>query len=274
MKFLGTIIAIVLGSCAVPCRAAPVLHVAHLGLNSEGNREWHVSIAPDTDLFGETPNGFGGRISVELGLEAAGAQLLAAAKNAADWPLDSPGNNPFTGTISFGVSVDQDTETAFAALTSVLLTTGDAVPVLVLETAGPQATTLTWGGQVVLGGTGFEYVGGRIAQAGINFDGIQGGLAVTAVSADFDADSDVDGHDFLLWQRGLGDADSDGETNGVDLAVWKADFGQMAATSSSLAIVPEPAALVLVLIGVTWLLVLDRLAAEGHIFCRLFTKNT
>ncbi len=54
-------------------------------------------------------------------------------------------------------------------------------------------------------------------------------------SGDFDQDGNVDGHDFLAWQRGLGasgnaaaadgDADGDKDVDAVDLAYWKAQFG-------------------------------------------------
>jgi MYXO-CTERM domain-containing protein len=67
--------------------------------------------------------------------------------------------------------------------------------------------------------------------------------------ADFDLDNDVDGHDFLVWQRGLGlteatreqgDANGDGTVDGADLAILQSQFGltpNLAATSA----VPEPA---------------------------------
>lgn len=52
---------------------------------------------------------------------------------------------------------------------------------------------------------------------------------------DFDEDGDVDGADFLRWQRsvglqsnalpGNGDADSDGAVTGSDLRLWQRDFG-------------------------------------------------
>jgi hypothetical protein len=53
-------------------------------------------------------------------------------------------------------------------------------------------------------------------------------------SADFDGDGDVDGRDFLLWQRGFGktnaaqgdgDADHDGVVNAIDLTVWQDQYG-------------------------------------------------
>jgi hypothetical protein len=68
------------------------------------------------------------------------------------------------------------------------------------------------------------------------------------VSADFDDDGDVDGRDFLAWQRGFGttiganhsqgDADRDGDVDGDDLGVWQTNFA-VSATTSAMAI-PEP----------------------------------
>lgn len=54
-------------------------------------------------------------------------------------------------------------------------------------------------------------------------------------SADFDSDGDVDGADFLAWQRGFGTAnagradgnsDDDTDTDASDLAVWIVSYGQ------------------------------------------------
>jgi hypothetical protein len=66
--------------------------------------------------------------------------------------------------------------------------------------------------------------------------------------ADFDGDSDVDGEDFLIWQRGLGgaatpangNANGDAAVNGADLAIWQAQFGPAAV--AAVGAVPEPAA--------------------------------
>lgn len=75
------------------------------------------------------------------------------------------------------------------------------------------------------------------------------GVVPTPTSADFDADGDVDGSDFLRWQRGLGkpaataadgDADHDSDVDGLDLAVWRSQFGATAAVAA-LATVSESA---------------------------------
>lgn len=73
---------------------------------------------------------------------------------------------------------------------------------------------------------------------------------VTTEDANFDNDSDVDGHDFLIWQRNvgvttsatneIGDANSDDAVNSADLEIWKGDFGPTAVSAAAGA-VPEPA---------------------------------
>jgi hypothetical protein len=79
-----------------------------------------------------------------------------------------------------------------------------------------------------------------------------------AFDADFDGDLDVDGNDFLIWQRGLGTgtANADGNTDGdtdvdaTDLANWKAAFGlPVPPAVSAAAAVPEPACASLLAIG-------------------------
>jgi hypothetical protein len=70
--------------------------------------------------------------------------------------------------------------------------------------------------------------------------------------ADFDGDDDVDGEDFLIWQRGLGvgttqgagDANASGSVNGDDLAIWRAQFG-IPPTTPSVVAIPEPGSAVL-----------------------------
>jgi hypothetical protein len=78
-----------------------------------------------------------------------------------------------------------------------------------------------------------------------------GGLA-----ADFNGDNDVDGADFLVWQRGLGvgttkaqgDANGSGSVTGADLTIWRNTFGSVGATPSVQG-VPEPAAFALLMLA-------------------------
>ncbi len=60
------------------------------------------------------------------------------------------------------------------------------------------------------------------------------------LAGDFDGDDDVDGADFLLWQR---------DNSVGDLAVWQSHFGEVAAAAAALSAVPEPGSLLLLLAG-------------------------
>ncbi len=86
-------------------------------------------------------------------------------------------------------------------------------------------------------------------------------------SADFDEDGDVDGIDFLTWQRGLGallgaahadgDADGDGDVDDDDLAIFNAGYGSPAPVVSVVG-VPEPGAMVLALAAIGVLMLAPR----------------
>jgi hypothetical protein len=77
--------------------------------------------------------------------------------------------------------------------------------------------------------------------------------ASTNAQGDFDQDGDVDGADFLVWQRTLGsaaraaDADGNGLVEAADLKVWRNHFGQTIAQTATHP-VPEPTSLLLVVI--------------------------
>ncbi len=66
----------------------------------------------------------------------------------------------------------------------------------------------------------------------IKDNGVSSGL-----TGDFDGDGDVDGADFLKWQRELGDA--------ANLTLWQDNFGTTAAAATA-ASVPEPASWILI----------------------------
>jgi hypothetical protein len=77
-------------------------------------------------------------------------------------------------------------------------------------------------------------------------------------NADFDADGDVDGADFLTWQRGVGindgtanlddgDANDDGNVTAADLDIWK---NQFSASTAAAAAVPEPGTIALAVLAI------------------------
>jgi hypothetical protein len=80
----------------------------------------------------------------------------------------------------------------------------------------------------------------------------------TVADADFDDDGDVDGRDFLAWQRGFGamgevtnssgDADLDGSVDDYDLAIWQANYGDVSEALLT-SVVPEPNSTSLLVLG-------------------------
>lgn len=105
----------------------------------------------------------------------------------------------------------------------------------------------------------FEYhvvgTGNTVLQAGsVSYS------SIGTDNADFNNDGDVDGRDFLIWQRGFGsgttstqgDANGSGTVDAADLAIWQNQYG-----SSSLAaaaqVVPEPTSVGLVALALVCL---------------------
>ncbi len=86
--------------------------------------------------------------------------------------------------------------------------------------------------------------------------GVHAPVAAPVANADFDGDGDVDGRDFVIWQRNYnigttkaqGDANGDGMVNQADLAIWQNQYGTNPLTAN-FAAVPEPSALVLSLLA-------------------------
>ena len=98
-------------------------------------------------------------------------------------------------------------------------------------------------------GTGFNGTVTISYTGGTGNDVVLSLTASAVANADFDADGDVDGADFLTWQRGLGlaapgDADGNGIVNALDLEAWKNQFAAAAVSSAATMsdLVPEPSA--------------------------------
>ncbi len=95
--------------------------------------------------------------------------------------------------------------------------------------------------------------------------------AVPAPSADFDEDDDVDGFDFLAWQRSFGltsgatkaqgDADDNGTVDAADLDIWETQYGTKTLLTSA-ATVPEPTTCTLALVSLCWAVSRRRIAVR------------
>lgn len=72
-------------------------------------------------------------------------------------------------------------------------------------------------------------------------------------TSDHDLDGDVDGADFLIWQRyagentGNGDANSNLLIDGTDLEMWQAEYGAELGNVTASVVVPEPATFALMI---------------------------
>ncbi|MDZ4658128.1 MAG: hypothetical protein SH868_11175 [Bythopirellula sp.] len=94
---------------------------------------------------------------------------------------------------------------------------------------------------------------------------------------DYDFDGDVDGNDFLKWQRAYGTSDSmaDGDDSGTvgpeDLVIWQDHYGETAPLTAASVAVPEPGSLLLTVFGLLaafvrpWRLTTPRAVQRGII---------
>lgn len=80
------------------------------------------------------------------------------------------------------------------------------------------------------------------------------------IAGDFDYDGDVDGQDFLIWQRG----GSPTPLSVADLADWQINYGALSAQRASLAI-PEPTGVVIVFVFTTAQFLRRRIPLRGTI---------
>jgi hypothetical protein len=118
---------------------------------------------------------------------------------------------------------------------------GDALSFSLLPGAPPNASVHPTTGQFTFSTTEADNYGEYIVTVRV-VDAGSGrmrehnyGFAVLGNFADFDDDDDVDGADFLTWQRGLGtannavrsqgDANADGKVDLDDLSVWRSTIG-------------------------------------------------
>lgn len=135
--------------------------------------------------------------------------------------------------------------------------------------AGTETFTLinNTGAGAISGAFGNYVQGSPVDLAGktffINYMGGTGNDVVLSATqpgnedADFDNDDDVDGNDFLIWQRNYGtagdnsqgNANGDGAIDGADLAIWRSQFGSGGSATAAVSTIPEPAAASLLLLA-------------------------
>jgi hypothetical protein len=88
-----------------------------------------------------------------------------------------------------------DDSNLFVSLGSKIFLNSNALEVLLFETAGTGPTTINWGGQTAWAGTEYEFVRGRIAQSGINFDNLIGSSQSSILLGDYNANGVLDAFD-------------------------------------------------------------------------------
>jgi hypothetical protein len=244
---------------------ANVLHKAEafLGNASGSGASGRLEIAGGTASIsiGQLENAAGVSETIRWEASAAGvtpllitgAGPLASNRIQLQDPIEAAANTGAGVTLSGdGIALELDLAAITTSATLMLINnqTTDAITGF-FERGG--SSDLYEEGAAVLG-TGFDGMVNISYTGGTGNDVVLNLVANQVDSADFDGDGDVDGGDFLTWQRGLGasgatpsqgDANNDGVIDGADLQVWTTQFGQSA--PEPLAPVPEPAVLTMLL---------------------------
>jgi hypothetical protein len=147
----------------------------------------------------------------------------------------------FNGLVSQVLSGDGSAAVATGSGITITDTSGNPIPVIDLRptVAGIGTNTLTLsftgsgvsGGQLPAGSYQLNFVGNGFVANGRAVDVANNGTQVggfrefeftaTPASGDFDGDGDVDGRDFLRWQRG----GSPNPLSSSDLSLWQAQYG-------------------------------------------------
>jgi hypothetical protein len=214
-----------------------------------------VSIVPRVSGF--TP---GTSLAVELDF-AFTRDIAGATLNEDFWNVNgtNPGNNPFTGTETVGIALDTENDTLFVSAGSELYMTATPMLLMTIETVGVIGT-LSWGGRTALPGTPNAYLTSRIAQNGVNYDGLSGmggGCACSFIAGDIDGNGSVGNSDLTLLLDSWGDSVPPTPAGWNGMAPTAPSVGNDELTllldawgAVSTVAVPEPAALPLILTGI------------------------
>jgi T5SS/PEP-CTERM-associated repeat protein len=202
-----------------------------------GNIQNNGAVAPGEStgvlqFMGSYTQQSGGTLEIELGGLAPGAQH--------DF-LDVQGNVVLGGHLSLSVV---NGFVPAAADTLAVLDASSVAGAFANVANGQRLTTADGLGSFLVSyGSGSPFNPNQIVLSGF----------VPKINGDFDFDGDVDGNDFLIWQRG----DSPTPLSATDLAAWRTNFGRTGAAAASRD-VPEPSGGALLLSGLLLLLVRTR----------------
>ena len=186
-----------------------------------------------------------------LTLKGASTLLADTVAEGVDLILEDSSIATFNG-LDFDMDSDNVTTPPFAPYKSfITLNSFDAQIVLSGSTQNLPGTTTPFDARTLIinGITGLSYADDPTAWNVTNWDGMSALASLKLVApldGDFDNDGDVDGDDFLVWQRG----GSPNPLSGSDLTLWRDNYGTnvlLAATAS----VPEPSSglLCLLIVG-------------------------
>ncbi|MDZ4657050.1 MAG: Calx-beta domain-containing protein [Bythopirellula sp.] len=135
------------------------------------------------------------------------------------------GDGSANSSVGIGISVTNTSGLPVAGVDLIPTITGFGTPILSLTFSGAQ----TVGGQLPAGTYNINLVGNSLVGNGRAVDAANTGstsntsvqITVAPTTGDFDGDGDVDGRDFLRWQRGQSPA----PFSGTDLTLWQNTYG-------------------------------------------------
>lgn len=184
-----------------------------------------------------------------LTLKGASALLADSIAEGVDVVLEDSSIATFGG-LDFDVTSDNVDEPPFFPWESrVIVNSLDAIVILTAESGEIPSTMMLVDLRpfIINGLTGMSYADDPSAWNVTNWDGTSAlatlRLAGASLAGDFDGDGDVDGADFLAWQRG----ESPDPLSPADLATWQSAYNGGALAAAQ---VPEPTAALLVSLAI------------------------
>ena len=198
--------------------------------NALGTNE---TISWEADALGVTPLVVVGNVGAALFVELQHPSEIAATVNA----------------MGDGIALELDLSQILSPTTLTLIDNQSLEPIQGLFENPIVPNDLYEEGETILG-TGFQ---GIVSISYVGGTGNDVVLTLTGFNADFNGDARVDGSDYLIWQRGngnaggshQGDANGDGLVNSADLEIWRSQYGMLPASTAQTSI-PEPSSAILI----------------------------